>query len=141
MTISAEARWPAWTTRVSRFALVGGLATALHWATMAALVAAEIDARAATAWGAVAGAVANYILQRRHTFASHFLHHRPVPRYAVACLLAWALNLALFSLLHALTPLAIAPAQLLTTATVAGFSYLLYSRLVFHESASRKTVA
>src|SRR5687768_9651098 len=38
------------------------------------------------------------------------------PRYALACLLGWALNLALFSLLRTLTPLAIVPAQLLTTA-------------------------
>jgi len=134
MTLSGVTRLPGWTTRAGRFALAGGLATALHWLTMAALVAADLDARVATAWGAIAGAAANYFLQRAHAFGSRILHHRAVPRYAVACLLAWALNLALFSLLQTLTPLAIAPAQFLTTAAAAACSYLLYSRLVFHES-------
>jgi hypothetical protein len=50
--------------RSVRFVIAGGVATAVHWAVMAAGVACGIDAVAATAGGAAAGAAANYTLQR-----------------------------------------------------------------------------
>jgi putative flippase GtrA len=115
------------------FLLGGAAATATHWAAMAALVHAGLDARIATAVGATLGAGLNYLAQRK-VFGGES-SAAALYRYAMACLLAWGLNLSIFWLLHAVTPLTVAPAQLVTSATTAAASYFLYSRFVFHAPA------
>jgi putative flippase GtrA len=137
MRSHAEGILPAWAQRTSRFLLAGTSATALHWAVMAALVAAGIDPRPATVCGAFAGAAANYFLQRSITFADRVPRRAAIRRYAIACSIAWAVNLAVFTLLHTVVGLAVAPAQLVTTATVVALAYLLYSKVVFHEDRRR----
>lgn len=115
------------------FLLGGAAATATHWAAMAALVQAGLDARVATALGATLGAGLNYLAQRR-VFGGES-GAAALYRYAMACLLGWGLNLSIFWLLHAATPLTVAPAQLVTSAATAAASYFLYSRFVFHATA------
>lgn len=121
--------------RGARFAAAGIAATLLHWACMAALIAAGSDARLATALGALAGAALNYPLQHRHTFSSTRAHGSALPRYLAACAVGWLANLLLFALLHGPVALAAPIAQALTTVAVAALNYLLYARMVFHEPA------
>lgn len=125
--------------RPARVVVAGGLATIVHWAVMAVGVAAGIDAVAATAGGAAAGAAANYILQRRALDAGAVRHRRAVPRYLLACAIAWVANLVVFAALLALTAGKIGIAQAVTTAVVAGLNFFLYDRLVFHDPATSRT--
>ena len=119
--------------RSAGFLAGGAAATATHWAAMAALVQAGVDPWIATALGATLGAGLNYLAQGR-VFGGES-GAAALYRYAIACLLAWTLNLSLFWLLHELAQLAVAPAQLVTSAATAAASYFLYSRFVFHAPA------
>ena len=118
--------------RPLRFLMCGGAATLVHWLAMAALMRAGLAPGAATAAGALAGALANYPLQQGWTFGSP-LKAGALPVYGLVCLLGWCLNGALFLLLH--QALAVAPAQVLTTALVALANYTLYKRWVFHDGS------
>lgn len=135
-TLGPEARRSALNARPARFVVAGGLATTVHWAAMAAGVAAGMDAVAATASGAAVGAAANYALQRRALDAGAVCHRRAVPRYLLACAIAWVANLVVFAALLALTTWTITIAQAVTTAVVAALNFLLYDRLVFHDPAT-----
>ena len=127
--------------RPARFAAAGGIATHVHWLCMSALIAAGIDARVATAAGAIAGVAANYPLQHRHAFASRAAHRRALPRYLASCALAWLANLLLFALLHGPVGWPPALAQATTSAAIAALNYLLYARMVFDEAADAQTPA
>ncbi|MBF5057015.1 GtrA-like protein [Alcanivorax sp. 521-1] len=120
--------------RPLRFLLSGGAATLVHWSSMAGLMAAGLAPAAATAGGALAGAVANFPLQQTWTFGGRF-RAGAVPGYAAACGFGWMMNGALFLLLHQTLALAVAPAQVLTTALVALSNYTLYKRWVFHDGS------
>ena len=117
--------------RLGRFALSSGVATSAHWALMAILVVNGVDALAATTLGALFGALLNYLLQYRLTFASHRLHREALPRYAGVALLSLMVNGACFKAMT-MTVLGIAPAQLLSTSAAALLAYYLYSTEVFH---------
>lgn len=125
--------WTAETRRVRRFTLSGGVATALHWSAMVALIDAGGGAYFATALGALFGAVCNYLLQFRLTYRGRASHRRAMPAYLLVCAAGWLLNLLLFG---SLTYAGGGPmlSQILTTAGVAIANYLIYSKWVFHES-------
>ncbi len=118
--------------RLPRFLLAGGAATLLHWLTMLVLIGWGLNAVLATATGATAGLLANYIGQHRYAFCSNLPHRIAFPRYLTGAALGWALNLAGFSLLL-VTGLGVAPSQLITTGLVAFANYLFAQRFVFHE--------
>jgi putative flippase GtrA len=64
------------------YALFGGLATAVHYLVLVALVEfADIGAGLAAATGAVCGALAAYAGNRTFTFASDSAHRRALPRF------------------------------------------------------------
>lgn len=117
----------------ARFLLSGGMATALHWLLMTALIAVPVPAVLATALGAIAGACLNYLLQYHFTFRARTDHAKAVPVYFLVAALGWLANLGLFAGLHLLLDLNIAIAQVLTTGIVALLNYVLYKRVVFHE--------
>jgi len=119
----------------ARFLASGGLATALHWLVMTALVSIQVPAVAATALGAIAGACLNYLLQYHFTFRARTDHTKSVPVYVLVAALGWLANLGLFAGLHLLLDLPAASAQVLTTGIVALLNYVLYKRFVFHECA------
>jgi len=123
-------------SRRVRFLLSGGAATALHWGSMATLIAAGMPAAPATALGALLGAAGNYPLQRRITFRHQGAVARSVRLYACACLLGWLTNSALFAALHGVGVGAVV-AQLGTTIAVAALNFTLYARWVFHEHGAR----
>lgn len=119
--------------RARRFLFAGGLASALHWFVMAALMGAGVGAHLATALGALAGALFNYLLQFRFTYRARASHRRALPAYLLTCVVAWLLNSLLFWLFFRIADRPL-PAQLLATSGVAAVNYLIYTRWVFHES-------
>ena len=83
-----------------RFCISGGIATALHYLIMLLAMHAGIFPSTATALGALAGAIINYLLQYRFTFNSRRKHMSASTRYGAVAALGWMLNLAFFNLLH-----------------------------------------
>jgi putative flippase GtrA len=76
-----------------RYAGAGAIGTAAHYAVLIALVQlAGIGAVAASTVGAVAGALVNYGLNHRYTFASRKAHAHALPRFAAVALGGIALN-------------------------------------------------
>jgi putative flippase GtrA len=114
-----------------KFVVVSAAATGSHWLVMAALIAVGINAYWGTAIGAVVGAVVNYLGQRNIVFAHQGSHRQALPRYLAAVGINWLLNLGLFTALFAGLQLPVILSQVLTTAIVAGASFLLYRRFVF----------
>jgi len=107
------------------YALVGVLATAVHYLVLVTLVElAGVPAGLAAAAGATAGALAAYAGNRRYTFASNAAHARALPRFLAVAALGAATSAALVFAgtewlgLHYLIPQAAATGIVL----VAGFT-------------------
>lgn len=122
--------------QVAGFLTAGGLATSIHWVAMGFLVELGAQPVIATATGSIAGAIANYGLQRRLAFRKAGPHGQTLWRYLASCGLAWFANLTLFSLLSHGMALPVVPAQVITTTLVAALNFVVYQRLVFHEHTS-----
>jgi putative flippase GtrA len=107
------------------FLLVGGAATALHYALMFAAVAlAGVPVVWASAFGFAVGAVANYLLNARLTFRSDQPHASTAPRFFLTAGIGLCINHVVLSILvsnglHAI------PAQLLTTFGVLIWNYCI----------------
>ena len=102
-----------------RFALIGGVGTAAHFAVLALLAeGAGISAVWASQAGAVVGAVVNYVLNRRWNYRTTVAHRITAPRFAAGVLAGWLLNGALMALLAAALHWHWLPAQALTTLLV-----------------------
>lgn len=127
--------------RPARFAVAGGTATLVHWLCMSVMLATGSDAHVATTAGAMAGAAANYPLQRRHVFASRVRHGRAVPRYLASCALAWLANLLFFAVLHGPAGWPAALAQAGASGAAAVLNYLLYARMAFDDATDAQTPA
>lgn len=124
-----------WTNRLGalpRFLLAGGFATLLHWLIMMMLVGSGMNALAATAIGASAGLLANYIGQHRYAFCSRLPHRVAFPRYLAGAGMGWTLNLLSFAVLR-MAGANVALAQITATGAVALANYLFAERFVFHE--------
>lgn len=117
--------------QIFRFLIAGGVATALHFSIMWALITAHITAWLSTAAGAAVGAAANYLIQFHWAFASERRHQQTAPNYIVACALGWILNAAGFVLFHSTLEFAVVTAQLLTSSCLTLINFLLYRFLVF----------
>jgi putative flippase GtrA len=124
---------PSLQARAIRFILSSGLATGLHWMLMAALVAQGVNATRATAAGAAAGALTNYLLQFHLTYAGTGRHRYALPAYLLLITLGWVYNVAVFQVLHASAELGIVTAQLGTTLSLAALNFIGYDKVVFHE--------
>jgi putative flippase GtrA len=115
-----------------RFATVGGLGTALHYAVMAALLhGLGTGATTATGVGALAGAALNYLLNRRFTFRSRRPHAQALPRQIALIASGWLLNLALVGALHNGLGWPVWGAQVLSTVAVLGWNFAGSRRWVF----------
>jgi putative flippase GtrA len=78
------------------YALFGGLATAVHYLVLVALVElAGISAGLAAATGATCGALAAYAGNRRFTFGSDAAHRRALPRFLMVAALGAITSAAL----------------------------------------------
>ena len=67
-----------------RYVLIGAMATAVHYCVLVVLVEVwSVNAGVAAAAGALCGALAGYIGNRRLTFASAAAHRRALPRFLI----------------------------------------------------------
>jgi len=109
-----------------RYAGAGATGTLVHYAVLVALVqlanAAPVPASTA---GAVAGAVINYGLNHRFTFASSKAHRTALPRFALIALAGVVVNALVLGALLTLPGLNYVVAQLLATVAVLVGGYLM----------------
>lgn len=83
-----------------RFAMVGAVATAVHYAILISLVElAQVELLPATSIGFVAGAVVSYTLNRRYTFASQQHFGRGLAMFLAVGFVGLGLNGLIVSLL------------------------------------------
>ena len=116
---------------VLRFLVSGGIATAVHWATLWGLIHLQVEAVLASSIGAFVGAIVNYFLQYFFTFKTKRQHKQALLAYAPAVLVSWLLNLALFYSLYGGVFSEPLVAQMVTTGVVMVVNFLLYKKVVF----------
>jgi putative flippase GtrA len=116
---------------VLRFLVSGGIATAIHWATMWGLIDLQVEAVLASSIGAFVGAIANYFLQYFFTFKTKRRHKQALLAYIPAVLVSWLLNLVLFYSLYGWLLPDPLMAQMVTTGIVMVVNFLLYKKVVF----------
>ncbi len=120
------------------FSLVGGAATAAHYAVLLSgvqLLAA--DPVRASALGAGCGALVSYVLNYRVTFCATSAHRRVLPRFLAMAAVGFALNaLLMLGFVHGLG-LQYLLAQVLTTLLVLVVNYAISSHWVFSGGAKR----
>jgi putative flippase GtrA len=108
-----------------RYAGAGAFGTALHYAVLIGLVQfAGLDAVMASTAGAVAGALVNYALNHRYTFASERPHGHALPRFVLVAVGGIALNALVIAAVLWLAGPHYLVAQVVATATVLGVGYL-----------------
>jgi|688.fasta_scaffold873794_2 putative flippase GtrA len=115
------------------FIVSGGIATALHYAVLIALVEGfGLSAVPSAAIGTLCGAAVSYALNRRVTFAGTTARHgHAVPRFiAVALLSAFLNGLLVWIGVHTLGWHYMA-AQALATVLVMGLTFRLYRNWTF----------
>jgi putative flippase GtrA len=101
------------------FAAVGAVGTALHYAILFGCVSGFGWApEPATALGALAGAGANYLLNRRFTFESARGHASAFPRFLLVAGAGMAANVALVALATRAIGWPLLPAQVAATIVV-----------------------
>ncbi|MGB4118212.1 MAG: GtrA family protein [Polaromonas sp.] len=115
------------------FIVSGGIATALHYAVLIALVeVVGLSAAPAAAIGTLCGAAVSYALNRRVTFAETATRHsQAVPRFiAVALLSAFLNGVLVWTGTHVLGWHYMV-AQALATVLVMGLTFRLYRNWTF----------
>src|SRR5438128_7750584 len=79
-----------------RFAIVGGVATAIQYAILIALVQGALaGAVAASSVGFAVSGIVNYALNRSITFRSSQAHAEALPKFAIVAVLGLAVNASL----------------------------------------------
>jgi putative flippase GtrA len=131
---------PAGLLRVVRFAAVGAVGTAAHYALLLALVegfgAAPLAGSAA---GFGLGAVVNYGLGRLFVFRSGRPHREALPRFFVVALAGLGWNALLMALLTALG-LHYLVAQILTTAALLLWHYGAHAVWTFRRDSAADAI-
>lgn len=119
-----------------RFSLIGGVATALQYAILIALVETALaDAVAASTIGFAISALVNYALNRSFTFRSSKSHAEALPKFGTVALLGLALNASLLWLFHVAAGLHYLPAQLLATGGTLSCTFTLNRSWTFSASS------
>ena len=123
--------------RFIRFAGVGVIATAAHYAVLVALVqAGAAGAVAASATGCIVGAVVSYGLNYRFTFFSKQRHVIALPVFFLFAGLSLVLNTVLMAALTAGLGLHYLPAQVLVTGVLLVWNFFAHQRWTFRERAA-----
>ena len=109
-----------------RFAIVGGIATAIHYAILIVLVQSALaDTVAASSVGFAASTLINYALNRSFTFRSSQAHAEALPKFAMVALLGLALNASLIWLFNISIGLHYLLAQVLATVGTLSVNFAL----------------
>lgn len=128
--------------RFLAYGAVGFTGTVVHYALLLGLVAlARLDAMFASTVGAIAGAIANYLLNRRFTFESERRHREALPRFCAVAVVGLGINAAVMWVgvqglaLHYLV------AQCLATFAVLFVGYAANSRWAFGPTSRLRDVS
>ncbi len=114
------------------FALVGALGTACQYAVLVALVQfAAIDVVVASMFGAVVGALVNFVLNHHVTFDARSSVYQTGPRYLVLVALSFVNNAVLVYLMFKVMHWNYLVAQIVATGIVFFINYLFSSLWVF----------
>jgi putative flippase GtrA len=111
-------------TQFIRYGGAGAVGTAAHFGVLASLVRfADAEAVAASTAGAIVGALINYAMNHRFTFASGRAHRIALPRFLVVASAGVLVNAAVFAaaLNFAHVHYLVAQAAATATVLVAGF--------------------
>jgi len=112
-------------TQFLRYAGAGAVGTTVHYAILIALVQlARFDAVLASTAGALAGALVNYVLNHRYTFASDRAHRQALPRFALVAVAGIAVNAVVMAAVLAFAGPHYLVAQIIATATALATGYL-----------------
>ncbi len=122
--------------QIKKFIIGGGSATLLHYSTMALLIFIGIKPLYATTIGAFFGAVLNYILQYHYTFESDKSHLHAIISYSISVSFGFFANSLLFALLYDKIQINLIVSQLITTAIITIFNYIIYKHIVFKPKES-----
>lgn len=113
-----------------RFLAGGGLATLIHWSSMATCLAlSDMSEQWATSIGAVIGACVNYPLQRRYVFKCLADHVRTLFPYLISVLAVWLINGFVFWVFNGQMHVPTIYAQLAATAAVTVMNFKLQGRV------------
>ena len=108
-----------------KFAGVGAIGTAAHYATLVLLVQTQWAGPViASSAGAVVGAVVNYLLNYHYTFASNRRHREAFWRFFTIAAVGFLLNGLLMALLTQQLALFYLLAQVITTLLVLVWNFL-----------------
>ena len=108
-----------------RYAGAGAVGTAFHYAVLIGLVQlARVDAVVASTAGAIGGALVNYALNHRYTFASDRAHRHALPRFALVAGGGIALNAIVMAAVLAFAGPHYLVAQVIATGVVLAAGYL-----------------
>jgi putative flippase GtrA len=124
---------------VLRFLVSGGIATAIHWATLWGLIILQVEAVLASSIGAFVGVIANYFLQYFFNFKTKRRHKKALLGYMPVMpvmLVSWLLNLVLFYCLYSWLLPDPLMAQVVTTGIVMVVNFLLYKKLLFRSKSN-----
>lgn len=125
--------------RFAKFAGVGAIGTAAHYATLFVLVDfLGVGAVAASSAGFVVGGVINYLLNYRFTFRSQQSHTSTAPRFFAIALGGFFLNGAGMSLFADHIGLHYLLAQVITTGIILVWTFLANHYWTFGRSAGRE---
>ncbi|ATQ70485.1 MULTISPECIES: GtrA family protein [Methylosinus] len=111
--------------QITVFALVGVVATLLHYVVLIALVElAERPPVMAALCGYVVGGIVSYGLNRRHTFASDRPHEEATWRFALVAFVGFCLTYLFMDVFVARLGAPYLPAQMATTGVVFFWSFV-----------------
>ncbi len=111
--------------RFLRYALVGAIGTAAHYAVLIVLVQwGHVGPVAGSTAGAAVGAIVNYVLNHRYTFASRKRHRHALPRFAAIACAGMIVNAALLAILVNGFGVYYLGAQVVATLVVLGLTYV-----------------
>lgn len=111
--------------RFLRYALVGAVGTAAHYVVLIVLVqGAGVGPVPGSTAGAFVGAIVNYVLNHRYTFASRKLHTHALPRFAAIACAGMIANAALLAILVNGFGVFYLVAQVVATLAVLGLTYV-----------------
>jgi putative flippase GtrA len=120
--------------RFLRFSAVGAIGTAAHYATLVLLVQRfHADPVGASAVGFVVGALVNYALNYRFTFASNKRHTEAMTKFFTVALIGLGVNALMMAVLAKLFGLYYLLAQVLTTGAVLIWNFAANHAWTFRE--------
>ena len=114
------------------YAGTGAVGTAVQYAVLIALVQlASVPAVVASTAGALVGALINYVLNHRFTFASRRAHRMALPRFFAIAVVGVLLNAAMMAAILAMVPAHYLLAQVAATVVVLLVGFLANRKWTF----------